>query len=645
MEAKPALKAIFEETLLQDPIICGMAGGRSVGPGTWSPDGKRIAFVWARDGEPHLWTIPAVGGWPRQITRNPVWTEMGDLVDRRDVAGGPQWSPDGRHFAYVAPASAGSTGIFVIPSSGGDAVQLTDHPRCDVCPSWRPNLGCDRTPHWSPDGKMIAFVCSRDGPDQIWVVARDGRVGPLQVTYDRYDNNDIQWAPDGTRIAFSSQRNADDIFKSAICVVSARGGKVRQLTDGQEGNDRTPRWSPGGRSIAFVSDRGGYDDIWLISSDGEDLRQLTEGPGDKGDPRWSPDGSQIVYTSVRGVNTDIWRVSVNGGPSQRLTEGDGVHQAPAWSPDGREILYLSSGPHRSPDLWKIPSTGGAPTQLTFSMLGDVEAIDPIRPEIVTFPSEDNLEIESLLFRPRDLEAGRLYPAVMWIHGGPNAHLTNQWYPYFQYLAKQGYVVLVPNCRGSTGYGRAFREENLDYWGGRDALDWLSAVDFLDRLGYVDTSRVAIWGSSYGGFAVLLALTKFPDVFRAGICHYGPSDLIGSYDDTRIRVVRRLLRRQMGSLPIENLALWQDRSPLNFADQVKAPLMILQGQDDSGVHPRQASQMAEALWAQAKICELTIYEGEGHGFSRPATIADVASKVEEFLARHLMNSEGEQEDNP
>jgi dipeptidyl aminopeptidase/acylaminoacyl peptidase len=223
---------------------------------------------------------------------------------------------------------------------------------------------------------------------------------------------------------------------------------------------------------------------------------------------------------------------------------------------------------------------------------------------------------------------------VWIHGGPNAHFTNEWYPYFHYLTRLGYVVIAPNCRGSTGYGRSFREDNLDFWGGRDTLDWRSTVEYMKSLPEVDGSRLAIWGSSYGGYATLIALSKLPDLFKVGICHYGPSDLIGSYDDTRIRPVRRLLRRQMGSLPVENLALWRDRSAINFVDNVRAPLLILQGEVDGGVHPRQSVWMEEALRARGKVCELTVYPGEGHGFARPDTIADVADKVDAFLTRYL-----------
>jgi len=629
------IKKTFEKAFLQDPIICGMGLARAPRSGTWSPDGKRVAFVWAQqDGKPHIWTIPSAGGPPSQITREPVWLEMADLVDRRDVAGGPQWSPDGLYFAYVALTKAGSTGIFVIPSTGGESVQITSYPRCTACPSWLPDAECDRTPRWSPDGSMIAFVSSRDGPDQIWVVEVNSSVGPLQVTYDRYDNNDIQWSPDGTQIAFSSQRNAEDIFRSAVCIVSLSSGEVRQLTDGCQSNDRSPRWSPDGSRIAFISDRSGYDEVWLVSPDGQDLARLTEGPGDKADPRWSPDGSLLAYAATRHGNVDLWVTSINDSTRKRLTVDDGVHQAPLWSPDGPEILYLSEGPVRGRELCKISVEGGSPQQLTHLMIGDVTAMDPVLPEVITFPSEDDLQIEGFLYRPKELVAGQQYPALLWVHGGPNGWFSNQWYPLFQYLVKRGYVILAPNCRGSTGYGRSFREDNLDFWGGRDTLDWLNAVEFLKGLGYVDPGRIAIWGSSYGGFAVYLALAKFPRVFRAGICDYGPSDLVLSYEDTRTRHVRRLFRRQMGSLPIQNMALWKDRSAINFVDQVEAPLMILQGDMDTGVHPRQATQMAEALRAQGKVCELTIYQGEGHGFSRPDTIADALARIESFLERQM-----------
>jgi len=625
----------FGEGFLQDPIICGMGLARAPHSGTWSPDGKTIAFVCAkRDGKSHIWTLPCAGGAPVRITHEPVWLEMSDLVDRRDVAGGPRWSPDGLYFAYVALTKAGSTSIYVIPSTGGEAVQVSSYPRCTVCPSWLPHAECDRTPRWSPDGKRIAFVSSRDGPDQIWVVEVNSSVGPLQVTYDRYDNNDIQWSPDGKQIAYASQRNAQDIFRSALCTVSLPEGEVKQLTDGLQSNDRTPRWSPDGTRIAFVSDRSGYDDLWLMSKDGEGLTRLTEGGGDHADPRWSPDGRFLAYTVTRHGNVDIWVSSVDGSSRRRLTTEDGVHQAPLWSPDGREILYLSEGPTCGRELYKVSVDGGPPQQLTHSMIRDDTAVDPVVPETITFPSEDGLQIEGFLYRPRELIPGQKYPALMWIHGGPNGLFSNRWYPLFQYLVKRGYVVLAPNCRGSTGYGRSFLEDNLDFWMGRDTLDWLNAVEFLKGLGYVDVERLAIWGSSYGGSAVYWALGKFPHLFKAGICHYGGSDMIQSYDDTRSRHVRRLFKRLMGSLPIQNMPLWVERSGITYVDQVEAPLMILQGDVDIGVHPRQAQRVADALWAQGKVCELTIYKGEGHGFSGAETIADAISKIESFLERYL-----------
>ncbi len=629
-----ALEELLGGALLGDPIIAGFSGGRAVGPGTWSPDGKRIAFVWGPGGNPQIWTIPSSGGKPTQITTGPVWIEMTDLVDRRDVAGGPQWSPDGKYFAYAARTAAGSSGIFLIPSNGGAAVQLSDHPRTGVAPELSPHPGCDRTPRWSPDGSKIAFVCLRDGVDQIWIVPVEGKLGPMQLTYDRYDNNDIQWSPDGKQIAFSSQRNGDDIFNGSICVISVKGGAVSQLTEGLTSNDRTPRWSPDGKRIAFVSDRSGWDDIWLMNADGSNPTQLTDGTGDKSDPCWSPDGETILYTATRGGNSDLYIVSLADKKAKRLTSSDGLRYAARWSPDGKEILYLYAGPLASPDLWKRTLDENSDEQLTLTMLGNLEVIDPVLPETRTFQSADGLTVESFLYRPANLEQGVKYPAVIWIHGGPNSLHTNEWYPIFQYLVKKGYVVLAPNSRGSTGYGRSFREDNLDYWGGNDTNDWLAAVDFLKGLGYVDASRIAIWGSSYGGFAVLLALGKFPDVFKAGICAYGPSNLIQSYDDTRVRLVRRLLRRQMKSLPVENMELWLERSPISHVDKVKSPLLIFQGENDAGVHPRQSRTMAEALWAQGKICELNVYEGEGHGFTKPEHIADIAAKVDSFLSRYL-----------
>jgi len=249
---------------------------------------------------------------------------------------------------------------------------------------------------------------------------------------------------------------------------------------------------------------------------------------------------------------------------------------------------------------------------------------------VCFESTDGFTIEGLLYRPVPLREGARYPALLLIHGGPNDQHTNGWWPFVQYLVGKGYVILAPNCRGSTGYGRAFMDANLKDWAGGDMQDWAHAVAYLKGLGYVDGDRIGIWGRSYGGYATLMGVAKLSHLFKAGICQSAPTDLLTFWDQTR---VRNLMRRFMG-LPVENRALHEDRSAVNFVQDIGAPLLILHGGADAGVPASQAEEMVAALEEAGKVYESKVYAGEGHGFLKVENVMDAAARIEAFLAEHL-----------
>ena len=606
---------------LQSPVLTAMPTMHlEPSPGAWSPDGKYVAFIWARDGINQLWAIPSTGGWPLQLTDVSLNVTVGTntLYDRRLTAR-PDWSPRGHQIAFTAIyGDEKESSLWVVSLDGGGPRRLTHH------------AGSDRTPSWSPDGSQIAFVCLRDSVDDLWLVATQGGA-PTQLTYNRFNDVDPSWSPDGKTILFSSQRG-EDYFCQEICTVPSAGGRESVLTTYESDSDRYPRWAPDGQHIYFISDRSGYDEIWRMDVNGDNAVQMTPRTNqDKGEFSVSPDGKWLAYESIRRSNIDILAISTADKEAEpvRVTSGNGVNTVPTWSATGTTLLYKHSSPTEAAELWTVDFSLQN-HRLTHTMVGFLDDVDLIEPEQVYFSGFGGRDIDALLYRPRELEPGKHYPALLLIHGGPNGQHLNTWWPYLQYLVSQGYLVLAPNCHGSMGYGREFCDANLMDWAGKDMQDWALAVEYLKGLGYVDGERIAIWGRSYGGYATLMGITHLPDLFKAGVCHFGPSNLLTFWDQTSVRY---LMKRLMG-MPLEHRDLYLERSATPYAADVKAPVLILQGEKDDGVPPSQSEEMAEALEQAGKVYEYQCYPGEGHGFLKPDHVRDASIRIETFLQKYL-----------
>lgn len=600
-----------------------LVAARPVGPGNWSPDGKWVAFVWAdRGGASYLWVCPASGGWPRRLSDKRVVQEMGEGTDRRDVWGGPQWSPDGQQLVFLSHSTGDSRQVSVwkVGLDGQEPVELTKH------------NGNDSAPRWSPDGTQVGFVCHRNGRDDLQLVSAEAGVS-TQLTYDRWDNIDLDWSPDGMWLAFISQRSDVDLFSNNICVIPANGGPVTQLTKGDTCNDRSPRWSPDGKRIAFVSNRNDDDDIWIVEADGRNLRPIAEGEGEKADPRWSPDGKLIAYTHY--LHGEFSLCIVAPGDKPRVVVSGGSNVALRWSPDGSKLLYQRSAHDRPADLWykslDIPASDPG-TQLTHCDLGWLEGITFSRPECVAYRSENGVEIEGLLYRPTS-QTTTPGPAIVYVHGGPNLMHADGWYPSLQHLLQRGYTILAPNYRGSTGYGKRFMESNIGNDAGGDVADWVAAADYLRKTPGVDPQRIAIMGRSAGGYATLLALGVVPEVFQAGVAIAAPASWLSYWEETELAWTRRFRMKLMG-LPNAARELYRRRSPITHAANYRSPVLILHGAADPGVPAGQAREMAAELARLGKKHKCIIYEGEGHQSTGAFAIVSAAQETEAFLAEYL-----------
>jgi dipeptidyl aminopeptidase/acylaminoacyl peptidase len=260
----------------------------------------------------------------------------------------------------------------------------------------------------------------------------------------------------------------------------------------------------------------------------------------------------------------------------------------------------------------------------------------VEPALVHFPSRDGKwQISAFVYVPHNLERDGSHPAIVYVHGGPQAQTVNSFNRVVQYLVNHGYVAIAPNYRGSTGYGKEFQDANRFDMGGGDLQDTLAAADWICSTGYVDRRKLVIMGGSYGGYMTMLGLTKAPETWAAGVAIV---PFVNWF--TEIENEDPLLREYdlatMGS-PVANRALYEDRSPINFIHQIKAPVLLLAGAHDPRCPVTEAQQVADARKARGGVAELKIYGDEGHGFAKVENQIDAYRSVAEFLSRYVPTS--------
>jgi dipeptidyl aminopeptidase/acylaminoacyl peptidase len=481
-----------------------------IGDAALSPDGKTFAL--ARAGQIQL--LSADGGWPVTLT-----TSAG-------AKSGLNWSPDGRAIAYGSQGS-----IWTVSVEGGAPKRLTHaYPG-----EGDPRQAADRTPQWSPKGGWILFQTGRRGHEDLIVVSADGRSESYITQSGGGDAGNASWSPDGSRISFIERKPEYFSGKLEVVKFDSHSGQTEDPTTlyasptdrGGGWSIGKASWAPDGNKLAVALQDSGWDNIYLIPASGGAPHPLARGEYEDLAPVFSPDGKSIAVISNRKSReeTGIWIVPLDGSAAHELTHfpAPGIESSPEWSPDSKRIFFRRTAPTESTDLFVADAGGAAaPKPLTHTTPRNLEAAFRL-PEKVTYRAKDGREINGILYKPENLKAGIRLPAVLWIHGGPEGEDVFRFDPWAQYLAQQGYIVLEPNYRGSTGYREAFRNLNVEDSGGGEADDVAAGAHYLVDQGLADASRLGIGGGSHGGTMVAYMVTKYPNLFQAAIEMYGVVD--------------------------------------------------------------------------------------------------------------------------
>jgi dipeptidyl aminopeptidase/acylaminoacyl peptidase len=618
----------------------------------FDPRERFVAFTQEAGGARQLFVLPLRGGPAVQLT-----------ASEKPVSD-PHWSPDGRRLAFIRDGS-----IWVIDVDGSRQVRVTEHP-----------AGNSR-PRWSPAGGQLAFVSRRRGWSQVWLIEapipRRGRPArnpkPAEarpLTPAGLDIDDFVWAPDGSRMALVSQREADE-WHSAVSILDVATG-VEQRIEAHGAWECDPSWVADG-SLLLVTDADGWFQVVRIGSDLRERTVLTSGALEHGEPSGgygkiplaSPDGRWFTHIAVHDGSVDLVVAPIaNAGAPVRRGRGrpprdpkpvavagsgraiqpwPGVWRAIAWSADGSQVVAIGESERHPQDLWLLPVPGLAgerdrPRSLTESLPAVLRHAHWTEPERIRFTARDGRAIEGTLWRPIGATGRRgadRVPAIVYTHGGPTGQNERVWQPFKQLLVREGFAVLDVDFRGSTGYGRAFREANLGEWGHADAFDCIDAGQWLVEQPWCD-GRLAVYGGSYGGYLTLCCLVEEPSLWQAGVDLYGDSEIAESYRHGD-RPGRIDLHRQMGS-PDDpaNGPLFRRGSPLYQAERIEAPLLVLHGRKDRRVVPLMSEKLLEALVIENKHHEIHWYDEEGHGWEARANRRDAFERILAFLKLHLRN---------
>ena len=609
-----------------------------------SPDGTRVAYAVSeikteKDKEwkavTQIWVVPTSGGDARQYTRG----------DKNATA--PEWSPDGTMLAFLSDREKdGERQVWMMRADGGEAWAVTSH------------KGGVTGFRFSPDGKQLLLVAiDQPGKDEeerkkvkddTIVIDRDLKMSHLwlwniekkeekRITEGDFTVSDPQWSPDGTQISYTTRPTpkADDGGLSNVWVINIATGEKRKLEDTPAPSD-TARWSPDGKWIAYtgtidVNDGVATTYLYVVPTAGGNPKQLTtKFDLNAGTPVWSRDGKTLYFSANVLEANEIFSADVATGTVTQVSKTGASANIAEINRDGNTIVGTLSLPNGPAEIYKWNLKFTLPIALTNHnrWLSDYSLAET---EVVKWKSKDGMEVEGLLTKPVGYSEGNKVPLLLNPHGGPTGASLNSFNGTVQVLAANGFAVLQPNFRGSTGKGLAFAQANKNTWGKGDYEDCMTGVDAMIARGLADPDRLGAFGWSYGGYMTFWILTQ-TDRFKAVSPGAGLTNIYSMYSQNDIQ--RYLRWFYSDKAPWDATELYWDRSPMKYVNNVKTPTMIMHGQVDTRVPIAQAQEFYMALKERKVPVEFVVYPRENHGFTEPRHQMDRVQRYVRFFAKYL-----------
>ncbi|HEV2067597.1 MAG TPA: S9 family peptidase [Thermomicrobiales bacterium] len=614
-----------------------------------SPDGGRVAFTVGTRGKKGDHPERAI--W---LSRDgePATRFSGGESHDHDI----RWSPDGTRLLFLSNRKdKEKDGIYIAPVDGGEAQRLGELE------------GSLSSPEWSPDGSMIAVLRTDEDSEEEQKRKKEEKDDPIVFEEDAHNARlwlvdvasgkarcltfgkrtvwSYAWTPDGTRLVFITTplNTINAIFrKTQVWWMPASGGIATLVGEFMPIPGSPVVRTVDGQEVVALSASDHRDDpsasVWTIPLAGGRAVNLL--PGYAGvvqeliaDPA-SEDG--LIVRIVEGTHGRMYKLSAAGGPLVPVTPGAlGNHgtilSSPTVATDGRTTACVWSNSDTPEEVYKIDADGASTPLTSFG-----EAFkDRLAPgEVVTWTSSDGVEVEGILIRPRSYQEGRRYPLLVQIHGGPSWQWEDRanlnWHDWGQMLASRGYAVLLPNPRGSTGYGSDFEKLLQDDVGGGESRDLVTGAEAMVARGIADPDRLAIGGWSWGGYLTAWTITQTP-MFKAAIMGAGLANLISDHGAGDIPEANTAF---YPGHPYTHWDLYAERSPLRAVTNVKTPTLILHGDNDARVSPTQGLEYYRALQVLGVPVRFVRYPREGHGIQERNHQLDLMRRVVDWLAKYV-----------
>jgi dipeptidyl aminopeptidase/acylaminoacyl peptidase len=576
-----------------------MAKGANSNP-RWMPDGQSIAFVSTRDGESQIWMIPVSGGEAKKVSK--ISTGVSDM----------QISPDGKWFAYVSE---------VFPDCPDDDCNQKRNEEMEKGKVKAKIF--DRLPYrvwnaWKDGKRNHVFVLSTDGGKPVDLTTGDYDTPPI----DLGGNWDFAFAPDSKEIAFA--RNPDSTVaistNNELYVVPIGGGLAKRITE-NPANDSQPLYSPDGKYIAYLQmKRPGFEadqkQLVLYERGTGKLTNLTEN-FDYGvnEVVWSPDSKTIFFNADDKGNETIFRLTVATRAIEPLVS-KGYNHSLRLTPDGTTLVFLRESISQPAEIYRVGMDGKNPRKLTSLNDAKLSTLELNPKEEFWFDGAGSTRIHGFLVKPPAFDPSRKYPMILLVHGGPQGQWGDQFHYRWnaQMFASRGYVVVLINPRGSTGYGQRLTDEISRDWGGKVYDDLMRGVDHvLKTFSFVDGKKMAAAGASYGGYMIDW-MAGHTERFKCFISHdgvYNPMSMYGTTEELWFP------EWEFGGTPYKNPELYNRWSPLANAHKYKTPTLVVHGQLDYRVDVSEGFQLFTALQRQGVKSKMLYFPDEGHFVTKPA----------------------------
>jgi dipeptidyl aminopeptidase/acylaminoacyl peptidase len=566
----------------------------------WLPDGKSLAFISTRNGEAQIWTVPVIGGDAQKVSS--ISTGVSDL----------QVSPDGKWFSFSSE---------VYPDCPNDE---SNKQRSEQVEQSKVKAKIfDKLPYrvwnsWKDGKRTHLFVLPTNGGASRDMTPGDMDSPPIDLggswSYD--------WSSDGSEIAFT--RNADAVValstNNDIFVVSVKGGEPKRITD-NPGNDSQPLYSPDGKFIAYLQmKRAGFEaderQLILYARATGSRRNVTERfDFSVNDFLWTPDSKSIYFNADDKSNESLFRIDVASGKVDVVID-KGYNHSLRILPDGKGLILVKESISQPAELFRIDQTGKIVKRLTSTNDEKLRSIEMNPKEEFWFEGAAGAKVHGFIVKPAGFDAAKTYPMILLVHGGPQGQWGDQFHYRWsaQMFTSRGFIAVLINPRGSTGYGQKFTDEISGDWGGKPYEDLMKGVDYvLKTYSYIDGNRIAAAGASYGGYMINW-IAGHTTRFRCLVSHDGSFDMRSMYGTTEELWFPEW---EFRGTPYLNPELYEKWSPSKYAANFKTPMLVVHGQLDYRLDVSEGYQLFTALQRQGVKSKMLYFPDEGHFVTKPA----------------------------